>query len=80
MIEPIEDARRRPGTDLELTQSAIVGSPLGAIDVRERVAELALTAKPDPHEQTPAYYDQTIGGRVYLAGQPPTANGQVGGR
>lgn len=44
-----------------------------AIEVRERVAALALKAKdrggnPYAHEQTPAYYDQTIGGRIYLAG------------
>jgi caspase domain-containing protein len=45
-----------------------------AIDVRERVADLAHTAKPEPHEQTPAYYDQTIGGRVYLTGQPRVEN------
>jgi formylglycine-generating enzyme required for sulfatase activity len=47
-----------------------------AIEVRERVADLALKAKndfgrPEPHEQTPAYYDQTRGGRIYLAGVPP---------
>ena len=47
------------------------------IDVREKVADLAMKAKNDlgqsePHEQTPAYYDQTIGGRVYLA--PRTAS------
>ena len=44
-----------------------------AVEVRERVAELALKAtdergQPTPHEQTPAYYDQTLGGRIYLAG------------
>lgn len=43
-----------------------------AVEVRERVAALALTAsdgggQPVPHEQTPAYYDQTLGGRIYLA-------------
>jgi hypothetical protein len=43
------------------------------VEVRERVAELALKAtdqhgQPAPHEQTPAYYDQTLGGRIYLAG------------
>lgn len=43
-----------------------------AVEVRERVAELALKAtddggQPAPHEQTPAYYDQTLGGRIYLA-------------
>ena len=49
-----------------------------AVEVRERVAELALKAtdargQPAPHEQTPAYYDQTLGGRIYLAG-PSTAS------
>lgn len=49
-----------------------------AVEVREKVAELALRAKdddgrPDPHEQTPAYYDQTIGGRIYLAGRSVAA-------
>ncbi len=44
-----------------------------AVEVRERVAELAFKAtdgngQPAPHEQTPAYYDQTLGGRIYLAG------------
>jgi hypothetical protein len=47
-----------------------------AVEVRERVAELALKAtddggQPAPHEQTPAYYDQTLGGRIYLAGVTP---------
>ena len=47
-----------------------------AVEVRERVAALALKAtdgggQPAPHEQTPAYYDQTLGGRIYLAGRPP---------
>jgi hypothetical protein len=47
-----------------------------AVEVRERVAELALKAtdgngQPAPHEQTPAYYDQTLGGRIYLAGRAP---------
>ncbi|MDI1264093.1 MAG: caspase family protein, partial [bacterium] len=58
-----------------------------AVEVRERVAELALKATderggPAPHEQTPADYDQTRGGRIYLAAlsgapraepPPPTA-------
>lgn len=44
-----------------------------AVETRERVAALALRAtdragNPAPHEQTPAYYDQTLGGRIYLAG------------
>jgi hypothetical protein len=46
-----------------------------AIEVREKVAELARTARnasgePEPHVQTPAYYDQTVGGRIFLAGRP----------
>ncbi len=48
-----------------------------AVEVRERVAKIALRAKndngdPEPHEQTPAYYDQTIGGRIFLAGRSVT--------
>jgi hypothetical protein len=48
-----------------------------AVEVREKVAEIALRAKndngePEPHEQTPAYYDQTIGGRIFLAGRSVT--------
>jgi uncharacterized caspase-like protein len=48
-----------------------------AVEVRERVAALALQAKNeagqiDPHEQTPAYYDQTLGGRIYLGRLPGT--------
>jgi branched-chain amino acid transport system substrate-binding protein len=46
-----------------------------AVEVREKVAELALKARNDqgeasPHDQTPAYYDQTIGGRIFIAGRP----------
>ena len=50
-----------------------------AVEVRERVAELALKAtdgggQPAPHEQTPAYYDQTLGGRIYPGGRDRPAN------
>jgi hypothetical protein len=38
-----------------------------AFDVREDVSRLAASVE---HEQWPAYYDETIGGRVYLAGLP----------
>jgi formylglycine-generating enzyme required for sulfatase activity len=56
----------KPGVDLAAL----------AIEVREGVTRLALQAKddlgqPQPHDQTPAYYDQTVG-RIYLGG-PPTA-------
>ncbi len=43
-----------------------------ALEVREEVARIAQTAG---YVQRPAYYDETIGGRVYLAGTPP-AGGQ----
>jgi WD40 repeat protein len=36
------------------------------IDVREEVAQIAAGAN---HEQYPAYYDQTRGGRIFLAGR-----------
>jgi hypothetical protein len=37
-----------------------------ALQVREEVEDLAMTAKP-AHEQTPAYYDQ-LRGKICLAG------------
>lgn len=45
-----------------------------AFEVREKVAALAQSAtddsgRPAPHEQTPGYYDQTVGGRIFLAGR-----------
>jgi formylglycine-generating enzyme required for sulfatase activity len=55
-------ALTRPGVDLTAL----------AFDVREEVARIAGTAG---HDQRPAYYDETIGGRIYLAGTPP-AGGQ----
>ncbi len=51
-------ALTRPGLDLTAL----------AFDVREEVARVARTAG---YVQEPAYYDGTIGGRVYLAGTPP---------
>jgi formylglycine-generating enzyme required for sulfatase activity len=41
-----------------------------AREVRDEVARLATTAGLD---QWPAYYDETAGGRIYLAGPPPAA-------
>jgi formylglycine-generating enzyme required for sulfatase activity len=38
-----------------------------AVEVREEVSRLAASVR---HDQRPAYYDETIGGRVYLAGLP----------
>lgn len=46
-------------------------------DVKEEVANLAAsTIDPDtqrPHRQAPAYYNETLGGRVFLAGRPAPA-------
>jgi hypothetical protein len=50
-------ALARPGVDLKEL----------ATEVREEVARLAASVR---HDQRPAYYDETIGGRVYLAGLP----------
>ena len=76
-LEPNDPNRNSVFTRVLIQELGNPGVDLGglAIEVRERVAELALKAKddagqPDPHDQTPAYYDQTIGGRVYLAGLP----------
>jgi hypothetical protein len=57
-------ALTRPGVDLAAL----------AIGVREEVARIAQTAG---YPQRPAYYDETIGGQVYLTGLPP---GRPGGR
>ena len=76
-LEPNDASRNSVFTRVFVEQLVKPGLDLSnlAIEVRERVAQLALSAKDDtgrlePHEQTPAYYDQTIGGRVYLAGLP----------
>jgi formylglycine-generating enzyme required for sulfatase activity len=59
-------ALTRPGIDLATL----------AIEVREEVARIAKTAG---YAQRPAYYDETIGGRVYLNGEPlPGAPGTAG--
>ena len=72
-------------TRVFVEQLAKPGLHLGdlAVEVREKVAALALTARTDqgeplPHEQTPAYYDQTIGGRVFLGGREPVGQTQAG--
>jgi formylglycine-generating enzyme required for sulfatase activity len=75
-LAPNDSNRNSVFTRVFLEQLALPGLDLSglAIEVRNRVAELALSAKdrtgPAPHEQTPAYYDQMIGERVYLAGLP----------
>ena len=63
----------RPGTRVETYYSAEASGTLEFTVTVSSVAELALKAtdsngQPAPHEQTPAYYDQTLGGRIYLAG------------
>ena len=75
-LEPNDANPNSVFTRVFVEQLAKPGLHIGdlAIEVREKVAEIALKARntrgePDPHEQTPAYYDQTIGGRVFLAGR-----------
>jgi Caspase domain len=72
-LEPNDPNRNSVFTRVFVEQVMKPGLDLSslAVEVRERVAELALRAKDnsgrlDPQEQTPAYYDQTIGGRVLL--------------
>jgi Caspase domain len=60
-------ALTRPGVDLGAL----------AIGVREDVARIAKHAG---YEQRPAYYDETIGGQVYLTGLPPGKPGGGGDR
>jgi hypothetical protein len=76
-IEPNDSNRNSVFTRVFVEQLANPGLDLSglAIEVRDRVGELALRARdragnPAPHEQTPAYYDQMIGGHLYLAGLP----------
>ncbi len=75
-LEPNDPAKNSVFTRIFVEELKRPDIDLGglAIEVREKVAELALKAKelsgqPAPHEQTPAYYDQTLGGRIYLAGR-----------
>jgi hypothetical protein len=58
-------ALTRPGIDLAAL----------AIGVREEVARIAQTAG---FTQRPAYYDETVGGQVYLAGLPAEKLGGAG--
>jgi biotin carboxyl carrier protein len=76
-LEPVDPNRNSVFTRVFIEQVGKPGLDLSslAVEVREQVAELALKAKdgsgrPAPHEQTPAYYDQTLRGRIYLAGLP----------
>jgi formylglycine-generating enzyme required for sulfatase activity len=55
----------KPGLDLQNL----------AGEVREEVARLAGSVH---HDQRPAYYDETIGGRIYLAGLPKGDEAQTG--
>ena len=76
-LEPKDINRNSVFTRVFLEELVKPGIDLAglAIQVRERVAQLALKAKDtagrlDPRERTPAYYDQTVGGRIFLAGLP----------
>ena len=76
VLEPNDRNLNSVFTRVFVEQLARPGLHIGdlAIEVREKVAEIARTARdargePAPHVQTPAYYDQTIGGKVFLAGR-----------
>lgn len=78
-LGPDDTAKNSVFTRIFAEQMMKPGMHLGdlAVEVRERVAVLALKAKDErgqavAHEQTPAYYDQTLG-RIFLAGPAPTA-------
>lgn len=78
-LGPDDAAKNSVFTRIFAEQMMRPGMHLGdlAVEVRERVAVLALKARdergqPVAHEQTPAYYDQTLG-RIFLAGPAPAA-------
>lgn len=78
-LGPDDTAKNSVFTRIFAEQMMRPGMHLGdlAVEVRERVAVLALKAKDErgqavAHEQTPAYYDQTLG-RIFLAGPAPAA-------
>jgi hypothetical protein len=69
-LDRLGDADSNPNSVFTRVLVPALGRPgihLGdlAVEVREEVARLAGTVG---HDQRPAYYDETIGGRVYLAG------------
>src|SRR5262249_42364333 len=71
-LDRLNDADANPNSVFTRVFAPALSKPglsLGdlAVEVREEVARLANTVS---HDQLPAYYDQTIGGRVYLAGLP----------
>jgi formylglycine-generating enzyme required for sulfatase activity/uncharacterized caspase-like protein len=74
-LDRLGDADSNPNSVFTRVLVPALGKPglsLGdlAVEVREEVARLAHTVS---HDQQPAYYDQTTGGRVYLAGLPQAA-------
>jgi biotin carboxyl carrier protein len=76
VLQPNDPNRNSVFTRVFVDLLAKPGLDLGglAIGVRERVADLALNARnesgqAEPHEQNPAYYDQTLG-RIFLADLP----------
>lgn len=80
-LSPDDPARNSVFTRVFAEHLVRPGLHLGelAFEVRERVAALAKTARdetgqPVAHIQTPAFYDQTLGGRIFLAGGAPAAS------
>ena len=71
-LDRLDDADTNPNSVFTRVLVPALGRPgldLGglAVEVRKEVARLAGTIG---HIQRPAYYDKTIGGRIYLAGLP----------
>jgi hypothetical protein len=69
-LDRLGDADTNPNSVFTRVLVPALGRPgvhLGdlAVEIREEVARLAETVG---HDQRPAYYDETIGGRIYLAG------------
>ena len=74
-LDRLSNSDNNPNSVFTRVLAPALGKPglhLGdlAFEVREEVARLARTVG---HKQRPASYDETIGGRVYLAGAPPAA-------
>jgi formylglycine-generating enzyme required for sulfatase activity len=72
-LDRLGDADPDPNSVFTRVFAPALGKPglhLGNLtfEVREEVSRLAKTRG---HDQRPAYYDETLGGRIYLAGRAP---------
>jgi hypothetical protein len=51
----------------------VISGVLNTKEIVSRTAALVQDRDGAPHKQYPAYYDETLGGRIYLNGAPPPA-------